>query len=159
MENQDPSVAGQEAPQVEVNAQYVKDFSFENPNAPASLMVASKQPKIDLSINIAADRMAEDVYEVVLHIHATATKAEGDGPDAVFLLDLQYAGVFTVRHVPEDRREMLLFVYCPSLLFPFARSIVSEATRDGGFPPLMLNPIDFMSLYLQRMQESQDANE
>jgi preprotein translocase subunit SecB len=137
--------------QVEVHAQYVKDLSFESPKAPSSLVMASQQPpQIELSVNITAEKMQETHYEVTLHLTATAVSKE----DKLFLVDVAYAGLFSIHDVPEDQRELLLFVFCPTILFPFARQIIADATRNGGFPPLMVNPMDFLSLYHQRAQQS-----
>ena len=137
-------------PHVEINAQYLKDFSFESPRAPMSIVSTNQEkPSIDLSINIAAERVQDSSYEVSLHITAKAMA----GTDPVFLVDISYAGLFTIQDLPDDQRDVMLFVFCPTMLFPYARRIVSDATRDGGFPPLMLNPIDFMTLYKQRGAE------
>jgi len=137
----------QASPHVEINAQYLKDLSFESPRAPMSLVATGQEkPSIDLSINIAAERVQEHSFEVSLHITAKAMQ----GSDPVFLADVTFAGLFTIQDLPEDQRDIMLFVFCPTMLFPFARRVVADVTRDGGFPPLMLNPIDFMTLYKQR---------
>jgi preprotein translocase subunit SecB len=133
--------------QVEINAQYLKDLSFESPKAPLSLvMTNNEKPTIDLSVNIAAERVQEHTYEVALHVTAKALSAG----ETVFLVDTTYAGLFTMTDLDAERRDIMLFVFCPTMLFPFLRRIVSDATRDGGFPPLMLSPIDFMTLFRQR---------
>ncbi len=138
----DPA-AGQ--PQVSILTQYVKDFSFENPNAPTSLQMTT-QPRIEINVNVNAKRAGDDLYEVELKIEAKATN---DGT-AAFVVDLLYCGLFGLRNLPEDALEPFLVVEAPRILFPFARRIVADATRDGGFPPLMLEPIDFGSLYMQQ---------
>lgn len=132
-------------PQVSILTQYVKDFSFENPNAPASLQMTT-QPRIEINVNVNAKRAGDDLYEVELKIEARAT---GDDMTA-FVIDLLYGGLFGLRNLPEEALEPFLVVEAPRILFPFARRIVADATRDGGFPPLMLEPIDFGSLYLQQ---------
>jgi preprotein translocase subunit SecB len=130
-------------PQVSILTQYVKDLSFENPNAPASLQVEG-QPRIDVNVGVNARRAADNMYEVELKISATATVGESTS----FVVDLLYAGVFGLANVPEEALEPFLIIEAPRILFPFARRIVADATRDGGFPPLMLDPIDFHSLYM-----------
>jgi preprotein translocase subunit SecB len=139
--------------QILVNAQYVKDLSFENPAAPASLLMQKVQPKIDLTVNIQANKLQENTYEVTLHITA---KASGEDK-TLFLADLQYAGVFTISEVLDAQKEAVLLVYSPSILFPFARRIIADVTRDGGFPPLMLDPIDFAALYHKRNADAAGA--
>lgn len=126
-----------------VNAQYVKDLSFENPRAPASLVAGKEQPKIEVKVNVNARGLQEQIYEVTLEIQADAKVAEGQA----FIAELIYAGVFTVANVPQEVLRPLLLIECPRLLFPFARGIIADVTRDGGFPPLFLSPIDFVALY------------
>jgi len=135
--------------QLTVNAQYIKDLSFENPDAPASLMAPKTTPKIELTVNLTATALQENMYEVVLHIGA---KAIGDNKP-LFLVDLQYAGIFTLNAALDEQKGPILLIYCPSLLFPFARRIIADTTRDGGFPPLMLDPIDFNTLYQTRSKD------
>ncbi len=133
-------------PSVAINGQYVKDLSFENPNAPMSLVPPKTAPKIEVNLNLEAKGMPENVYEVTLQITAKATSEE----NALFVVELAYAGLFTLNNIPEDQKELILLIHCPSILFPFARRVLSDATRDGGFQPLMLDPIDFAALYQQR---------
>lgn len=130
--------------QIAINAQYIKDLSFENPNAPASLAGSNEAPKIDVSVDIRVQNLKDDTFEVVLVINSQA-KA---GKHNIFVIELAYAGVFTI-NVPEQDREAVLMIYCPGVIFPFARRILADISRDGGFPPLMLDPIDFASLYAQ----------
>ena len=139
-------------PQVGILAQYVKDLSFENPNAPQSLQaVAQQQPKIDVNVNVNGRKVAEDTYEVALRIQASAMQDEA----AAFVADLTYSGLFAVRNVPDDQLQVFLLVEAPRIIFPFARRILADTTRDGGFPPLLLDPIDFGQLYMQRQQQVQ----
>jgi preprotein translocase subunit SecB len=134
---------GAGAPAIRVLAQYVKDFSFENPNAPASLREGA-QPKIDLQLDVNARAMEEvGVFEVDLKISA---KSERDG-QAQFIVELVYSGLFGFTNIPEDALEPLLLVECPRLLFPFARQLIASNTQAGGYPPLMLDPMDFGALY------------
>ena len=132
-------------PQVAILAQYVKDLSFENPGAPATLQMEA-QPRIEINVNVQAKTVGEDVYEVELKIDATA-KIQ-DGEQVAFAIQLVYAGLFGLKNIPQDQLEPFMVVEAPRLLFPFARRVVADASRDGGFPPLMLEPIDFGGLYM-----------
>jgi preprotein translocase subunit SecB len=143
-----------QAQSVAMNGQYVKDLSFENPNAPMSLTQQKSAPKIEIALNLEAQAMPENVYEIVIKITATATAEDSN----LFVMELSYAGLFTLNNIPEDQKELVLLIHCPSLLFPFARRIIADTTRDGGFQPLMLDPIDFASLYQQRKVDNQTKN-
>ena len=134
-------------PQLNVLAQYTKDLSFENPNAPASLGQQQQQPAINIQINVGANALADNDFEVVLSIEG---KAESAG-SVMFSFELAYAGVFRIQNVPKENLHPLVMIECPRLLFPFAREIIATSVRDGGFPPLMLDPVDFVSLYRQNM--------
>ena len=132
--------------QIQINAQYTKDFSFENPNAPASLQPKEQQPNIAVNVDVSASRVAEsDFYEVVLKIDADAKR----DTEQLFLAELTYAGLFTIKNVPQEQVTPLLLIECPRLLFPFARNIMAESTRDGGFPPLLIQPVDFAAMFRQ----------
>ena len=133
-------------------SQYVKDFSFENPNAPA-IFQNPTPPAIDVQFNIASAQVGEDVYEIVLRIEV---KAEAEGTVA-FLVDLSYAGLFGLRNFPLEHLQPFLLAEAPRLIFPFARRVLADAVRDGGFPPLLLEPIDFGAVFLQQ-QEAGEAS-
>jgi preprotein translocase subunit SecB len=135
------------AQQMIINAQYIKDFSFENPRAPHSLMAQKDPPEVNIGVDVKAQALSQDVFEVVLTVNANATA----GGEAVFVVELAYAAVVTARNVPQEMLGMVLLVETPRLLFPFARAIISNATREGGFPPLLLHPVDFAEL-LRRQQ-------
>lgn len=139
------SASPEQGPTFLVRGQYIKDLSFENPNAPRSLLALGKPPQIDVNVDLKAQKIDEDLYEMTLHLTARAT-IEGN---ALFLADLAYAGLFQLINVPAERVEAIIMVECPFVLFPFARRVISDITRDGGFPPLMLDPIDFHGLYAQ----------
>jgi len=130
-------------PAVGLIAQYVKDLSFENPNAPAVYQMQA-QPNIDVQFNIAVTQPGDDVHEVVMKIEI---RAEAEGGMTLFAVELHYAGLFGARNVAEDQLRPFLYGEAPRLLFPFARRVVAEAVRDGNFPPLLLDPIDFGGLY------------
>jgi preprotein translocase subunit SecB len=140
------------SPAIGLLTQYVKDLSFENPNSPA-VYQWQEQPDIDVQFNIASDKPGEDVYEVSLKIEVKAKAAQG----TAFATELTYAGLFGIRNVPEDQIHPFLFAEAPRLLFPFARRVLADAIRDGGFQPLILDPIDFNGLYLQQLQAQQAA--
>jgi preprotein translocase subunit SecB len=139
------STATTNAPSFSVKGQYIKDLSFENPHAPQSLTVTNAPPSIDVSVDLKAQKLQEDFYEMTMLISVRAS-SEGS---TLFLVELAYAGLFQVSNVPPERIEPLIMVDCPFVLFPFARRVIADITRDGGFPPLMLDPIDFHSLYMK----------
>ena len=132
-------------PQVGIISQYVKDLSFENPNAPAVYQWQG-QPKVDVNFNINAQRLGDEVHEVAIRIEVSAASGEG----TAFLVDLTYAALFGLRNVPDEQLQPFLLAEAPRLIFPFARRIVADAVQDGGFPPLLLEPIDFTALYMQQ---------
>jgi preprotein translocase subunit SecB len=141
-------------PQLNVLAQYTKDFSFENPNAPKSLGPQEQGPNINIQVNVNARQLSEGEFEVNLVLEGSA-----QGKDAVlFKFELDYAGVFRVRNIPEAELHAVIMIECPRLLFPFARQIIADSVRNGGFPPLFIDPIDFVALYRQRMADMQTAN-
>ena len=131
-------------------SQYVKDLSFENPNAPA-IYQSQNTPGIDVQFNIAAAQVGDEVHEVTLKIEV---RAEGEGQVA-FIVDLSYAGLFGLRNIPAEHVQPFLLGEAPRLLFPFARRVLADCVRDGGFPPLLLEPIDFSQLYLQQSEGAQ----
>lgn len=128
-----------------VKGQYIKDLSFENPHAPHSLLATNNKPAIDVNVDLKAQKLQDNIYEMTLHIAAHAT-TEGN---TMFLIELAYAGIFQLANIPEERMESIILIDCPFVLFPFARRVIADVTRDGGFPPLMLDPIDFHALFLQ----------
>ncbi len=132
-----------------ITAQYIKDFSFENPNSPKSLIPSKEIPKIDVVVDVKVLPIEGNTFEVVL---MTTIKAHNQGSD-LFLVELSYAAICTA-NVPEQDIEPVLMVYCPGMLFPYLRQIISEVTRQGGFPPLLIDPIDFSALYRKYIQES-----
>ncbi|WP_145202594.1 protein-export chaperone SecB [Sphingobium sp. B2] len=136
------------APQIALISQYVKDLSFENPNAPACYQWQD-QPQIDVQFNIGADKVGDEVLEVSLKIEVKAVAPQG----TAFAVELLYAALFGMRNVPEDQVQPFMLAEAPRLIFPFARRVLADAIRDGGFPPLLLDPIDFGALYLQQAQQ------
>jgi preprotein translocase subunit SecB len=136
-------------PQLNVLAQYIKDFSFENPNAPRSLTPSQNQPAIQIQINVGVQQLADTDYEVSLKLDG---KADSSG-SVLFAFDLTFAGVFRIQNVPQESLQPIIMIECPRLLFPFAREIVATSVRNGGFPPLLLDPVDFVALYQQRVAQ------
>ncbi len=141
------------APSLTVLAQYLKDLSFENPRAPA-VYQSNSTPKIDVNVDVQGRGLNENQYEIELSVAARANRENGD---AMFVVEATYAGVFGIINVPKDQLEMVMMVECPRLLFPFMRQIVADATRNGNFPPLMLEPIDFMGIYIANAQRGEGA--
>jgi preprotein translocase subunit SecB len=146
---QEPQTAAM--PQLNVLAQYTKDFSFENPNAPHALQQQSGQaPAINIQINVTPKQLTTTDYEVELRLEG---KAEAAGT-LVFGFELVYAGVFRLQNIPQENLGAIVMIECPRLLFPFARELVAGAVISGGYPPLMLDPVDFVALYRQKMSEA-----
>jgi preprotein translocase subunit SecB len=138
-------------PQLILNAQYIKDLSFENPRAPQSLVQPAAQPEVEINVDVKASNLNPDVFEVVLTINVTA-RAQGE---AVFVVELAYGSIVTIHNAPPEMLPMLVLVETPRIVFPFARAIIANATRDGGFPPLMINPIDFAELLRRQQSDAQ----
>ncbi|MEO5938225.1 MAG: protein-export chaperone SecB [Sphingomonas sp.] len=139
-------------PAIGMISQYVKDLSFESPSAP-TIFQSQTQPNIEVEFGIGANKVGEDVHEVTLKIEVKAKTEE----QTAFLVEVLYAGLFGARNVPDEQLQPFMLGEAPRLLFPFARRVVADAVRDGGFPPLMLDPIDFGSLYLQQLQAKEAA--
>jgi preprotein translocase subunit SecB len=140
-----------DGPQLFITLQYIKDFSFENPRAPQSLIQQPVQPEVAINIDVTAHNLNPETYEVALTINVTARVQE----QPVFLVELVYAAAVTVRNAPEPMLASLLLVESPRIIFPFARAVIANATRDGGFPPLLINPIDFADLLRRRQSSAQ----
>ncbi len=146
--------AEQTGPMLSVLAQYIKDLSFENPNSPNSLRPREKAPEIKINVNVSANPLSDSDFEVELKLEA---KAEDDA-EVMFNAELVYAGVFRIQGIPEESMGPAVLIECPRLLFPFARQIISDSTRNGGFPPLMIDPIDFAQLYQGRIAEETEKS-
>ncbi|GAA6156042.1 protein-export chaperone SecB [Pyruvatibacter sp.] len=138
-----------QAPQIRVLGQYIKDLSFENPNAPGGF--SNQSPQINVAVDVRVPGQKDSDYEVELRLTADA-KVDGN---QVFLVELVYGAVFRLENIPEQGLQPVLLIECPRILFPFARRVIADMTRDGGFPPLMIDPIDFAALYRQRLEQAQ----
>ena len=134
-----------------ITGQYLKDLSFESPNVPASLVAGLPMPTIDVNVDVQAKPMGDGRFEVVLRITANASRDSGP----VFVAEVLYAGLFAFQNMKQEALHAACLIECPRLLFPYARRVVSDITRDGGFPPLLLDPIDFSDLYRQHMEKAQ----
>jgi preprotein translocase subunit SecB len=146
---QDEAAAQQQAPRLSILTQYIKDLSFENPRAPYGAQLGQTRPEIQIQVDVRVTQLGEGQHEVVVDLNIDAKAGENQ----VFLVELAYGGLFQVANIPQESLQPVLLVECPRLLFPFARRIVADCTRDGGFPPLMIDPIDFLSLYRRRLQQ------
>jgi preprotein translocase subunit SecB len=138
---------------VSVLAQYVKDLSVENPSAP-QVFQWQVQPKVDVQFNISVAQAADEVHEVTLKIEVSGRSDNG----VHFVVDLSYAGLFALRNIPQEALPPFLMIEAPRLLFPFARQVISDAVSSTGFPPLMLDPIDFASAYMAQLEAAQQQN-
>lgn len=134
--------------QLIIHAQYIKDFSFENPNAPKVLIEDLGQPDVEINVSVAAKLIDDDQYEILLNLGAKAVAGE----TPLFLVDLTYAGLVSPKGVTEDDINPLIMIEGPRLLFPFARALISNATRDGGFMPLNIQPVDFVAVYQHNLE-------
>ena len=142
--------AGDAQPRLRILAQYIRDLSFENPRAPESLRGGEEQPQIDLGVELNARGREDGFFEVEMKLTARATRAA----DTVFHLELVYAGLFQIMSVPSDELEPVLMIECPRYLFPFARRVIADLTTEGGFPPFMLEPLDFAGIYAARRAQA-----
>lgn len=148
------STASDTAPRFAIKGQYVKDCSFENPYAPQSLLPTKDKPKIDVNVDLKAQKLQDGLYELAVSVSTKAQTKDG----TLFLLELVYAGLFALVNVPQEQVEPILFVEAPFVLFPFARRVIADMTRDGGFPPLMLEPIDFARMYQEKKAQEKKAS-
>ncbi len=150
--NESAGTAG--APALNVISQFIRDLSFENPRGGGAVIRPDQPPALNVQVNVNAKPLSDTDYEVDLIIEA---KAEIANNTALFAIELQYGGVFRILNVPKDQVHPVVLIECPRLLFPFARQIIADTVRNGGFPPLLLDPVDFSALYRQRLQEQQAA--
>jgi preprotein translocase subunit SecB len=144
--NEEPEGGG---PYIHAHAQYIRDLSFENPLAIEAAQEEAS-PQVNINCSVDSRKLSDQTYEVVLSLEARAMHNE----KTLFLASVDYAGLFSVANVPEEHIGQVLNVHCPSLLFPFARSIIANVTRDGGYPPILIDIIDFGSLYFRQQAEA-----
>jgi preprotein translocase subunit SecB len=141
----------QTAPSFNLIGQYIRDMSFENPGAPGSIMLGGPNPTFNVGINVGVKKQADDVYAVEITLNAKAEREK----NVLFNVELIYGGVFRMKNIPENQLAPLLLVECPRLIFPFARQVLASVTQQGGFPPLMMEPVDFNAIYLQNLRQLQ----
>lgn len=141
---------------IKVISQYIKDLSFETPNSPEIFLNNAGKPDIELSIDIDAKKVSDKIYEIILKIKASAKASK-----PIFICEVAYGGLFSIENIEEAMLEQVLLVYCPNIIFPFVRKIIANVVIDSGFPPLMIDPIDFSNLYFKRkkLTESQPIND
>lgn len=144
-----PAPTASTAPAIFLRAQFIKDLSFENPRAPASLFAMKEAPVMEVSVNLGAQRLDENVFEVAIQVGVRANSEK----TTVFLIDLVYAGVVELQNIAEADLEPVLFIQAASLIYPFARRVVADVARDGGFPPVSLEPLDFAAMYHNQRQK------
>lgn len=149
MADTDPSAAAPQGPQIQVLRQYIKDLSFENPNAPQTLRANKKAPQINFNVDVGVRKIEDGLHEVSLRMEARAQMED----DVAFICELVYAGLFGFQNIEEKDLPPFLLIEAPRILFPFARKIVADMTSEGGYPPIMLDPIDFAALYRQRLAQ------
>jgi preprotein translocase subunit SecB len=145
------------APSMTLMGQYIRDLSFENPGAPNSLLAGGGNPAFNVSISVGVKKQSDEVYAVELTLNAKANREE----TVLFNVELVYGGIFRLKNVPEAQLSPLLMIECPRLVFPFARQVLASVTQQGGFPPLMMEPVDFSAIYRQNLAKlaaSQQGN-
>jgi preprotein translocase subunit SecB len=142
-------------PQMNVLVQYIKDLSFENPNAPNSLSPRDTGPQLNINVSVNAKPLTATEFEVNLSLTARAMH----GQDIVFNVELMYSGIFRIQNVTEEHLHPFVMIECPRILFPFARKVIADATTSGGFPPLLIDPIDFVALYQQNIAQGQPTSQ
>ena len=135
--------------QAQVVGQFIKDLSFENPNVTKLLDGPGDNPNLKLEVNVNAERVRPELFQSAIDFKAHATNKDG----TIYIMECVYGGLFKLSNIPEPALEPFLLINCPTILFPFLRRLVADITREGGFPPLLLDPIDFAGLYMRRQQE------
>lgn len=149
----DETSAPDTAPSLNLIGQYIRDLSFESPGAPGSIMLGSGNPNFTVGINVLPKKQADEIFAVEISLNA---KAERDGA-VLFAVELVYGGVYRIRNIVEPQLSQLLMIECPRLIFPFARQVIASVTQQGGFPPLLMEPVDFTQFYMQSMQQAEAA--
>lgn len=151
----DEAVDPQATGEFRVLGQYIKDLSFENPKAPMSLQNMDDKPNLNVEVNVNARKLGDDTYESAIDFKAKATS----GDEVIYNLETIYSGVFRIANIPDQMLQPMLLINCPAILFPFLRRLIADLTREGGFPPLLLDPIDFAGLYTSRMEQAKAEQE
>jgi len=159
MTDQNQGTAANEAPVFRLQKLYVKDLSFENPNAPECFTVQTgNQPKVEVNLTLENKKLAgDDNYEVLIKITAKVT--HGDDAKVMFIIELDHCGIFTIKNIPAEHMNAVLAVDCPTMMFPYTRQIVSQTTVDGGFVPFLMEPVNFLALYQNAQKQQQDKQQ
>lgn len=152
-EEQNANVAPEDAPVFRMQKMYLKDFSFENPNAPSVFQAPNQEPKVEVNLKLNNRKLDDDHWEIALEITAKIMD-KNNNDKTMFIMEIEHAGAFLMKNIPEEHQEMVLGVDCPTLLFPFTRQIVSQISVDGGFIPFLMEPINFMALYQNSKKEA-----
>ncbi len=147
----------EDSPVFRMQKMYIKDFSFENPNAPAVFQAPNQEPKVEVNLKLNNTKLDDDHYEVGLQITAKIVD-KNSNDKTMFIMEIEHAAAFLMKNIPAEHQEMVLGVDCPTLLFPFTRQIVSQMSVDGGFIPFLMEPINFMALYQNSKNEAHEAN-
>jgi len=155
-EQANTNAADGDNPVFRMQKMYIKDFSFENPNAPSVFQAPNQEPKVEVNLKLSNKKLDDDHYEVALQITAKIVD-KGNDDKTMFIMEIEHAGAFLMKNIPEEHHEMVLGVDCPTLLFPFTRQIVSQISVDGGFIPFLMEPINFMALYQNSKQDTAAA--
>ena len=142
-----------EAPIFRLQKMYLKDLSFENPNAPETFL-APQEPKVEVNLGLKNKKLENDHWEVVLSVTATVTNVKDN--KTLFIVEIEHAGVFILKNIPQEHVAMVLSVDCPTLMFPFTRQIMSQVSVDGGFMPFLMEPVNFMALFQNTMKKRQE---
>ena len=147
-----------ETPILRMQKMYIKDFSFENPNSPEIFRASqSSEPNVELNLQLNNKKVGDDHWEVALEINAKVVTKE-DNPRVLFILEIEHAAVFLLKHIPDQHMPMVLGVECPTLLFPFTRQIISQISVDGGFMPFLMEPVNFMALFQNAQTNKEKSN-
>ena len=156
-EEQETNGPDENSPVFRMQKMYIKDFSFENPNAPAVFQVPNQEPKVEVNLKLNNTKLDDDHYEIALQITAKIVDKNNDDK-TMFIMEIEHAAAFLMKNIPAEHQEMVLGVDCPTLLFPFTRQIVSQISVDGGFIPFLMEPINFMALYQNSKNTAQETN-
>ncbi len=156
-EEQENNGPDDNSPVFRMQKMYIKDFSFENPNAPAVFQAQNQEPKVEVNLKLNNTKLDDDHYEIALQITAKIVDKNNDDK-TMFIMEIEHAAAFLMKNIPAEHQEMVLGVDCPTLLFPFTRQIVSQISVDGGFIPFLMEPINFMALYQNSKNTAQEAN-
>lgn len=155
-DNQQNGAQG-EAPVFKLQKLYIKDLSFENPNAPDVYLAQNQEPKVEVNLGLKNNKMENDHYEITLSVTATVTNAKDD--KTLFIVEIEHCGIFVLKNIPPEHLPMVLAVDCPTLMFPFTRQIMSQVSVDGGFIPFLMEPVNFMGLFQNAQKQKQQQQQ